>query len=62
MFYAGTLCYFVSGENFVITEATALSQVAADLIADAKNALEKYDSAKAAPLIGLADYIFGRQN
>jgi geranylgeranyl diphosphate synthase type II len=37
-------------------------QVAQDLIADAKAALSGYDPAKAAPLIGLAEYILGRQN
>lgn len=37
-------------------------QVAAELIADAKAALASYDPAKAAPLVGLAEYILGRQN
>ncbi len=37
-------------------------QVAAELIADAKAVLASYDPAKAAPLVGLAEYILGRQN
>jgi geranylgeranyl diphosphate synthase, type II len=37
-------------------------QVAAQLIADAKDALSPYDPYKAAPLVGLADYIYARTN
>merc|ERR1719359_16403 len=37
-------------------------EVAADLISDAKESLSDFDSAKAAPLVALADYIGNRQN
>ena len=37
-------------------------EVAKELIKDAKDALAMYDEAKAAPLIGLADYILSRSN
>lgn len=37
-------------------------QVAYDLIAEAKAALKPFDQAKAAPLVGLAEYILARQN
>ncbi len=42
--------------------ATQSRQVAKDLIADAKAALQPFPPAKAAPLVGLAEYILGRQN
>lgn len=37
-------------------------EVAKELITDAKDALAMYDERKAAPLIGLADYILSRTN
>eukprot|EP01026_Neomeris_dumetosa_P010531 TRINITY_DN13933_c0_g1_i1.p4 TRINITY_DN13933_c0_g1~~TRINITY_DN13933_c0_g1_i1.p4 ORF type:complete len:136 (-),score=22.06 TRINITY_DN13933_c0_g1_i1:348-755(-) len=37
-------------------------EVAESLIIDAKNQLSVYDPQKAAPLIGLADYIYNRTN
>ena len=37
-------------------------EVAKELIDDAKDALAMYDDVKAAPLIGLADYILSRTN
>ena len=37
-------------------------EVAKELVKDAKDALAMYDEVKAAPLIGLADYILSRTN
>ena len=37
-------------------------KIAEDLITEAKAQLDAYDPVKSAPLVGLADYIFLRQN
>lgn len=55
--------YSTSGRCLItILFSSQSRQVAADLIADAKAALANYEPAKAAPLVGLAEYILGRQN